>query len=141
MGNGPFFLQIFQTKRLLSRFKKMEDLFHCSSAQGALGWMGKLTFLFMGVQTVLFCVHSCVLILQQQRELERAFNRPVDPRKKILSDMESFVNTLHSQGHIIILAGDANEDMNNPSSAINKFLSNCKKYKIIYASYLYFVGG
>ncbi len=39
------------------------------SAQGALGWMGKLTFLFMGVQTVLFCVHSCVLILQQQREL------------------------------------------------------------------------
>ena len=69
--------------------------------------------------------------LQQQRELERAFNRPVDPRKKILSDMESFVNTLHSQGHIIILAGDANEDMNNPSSAINKFLSNCNLVNVM----------
>tara|TARA_B110000908_G_scaffold172766_1_gene242902 strand:- start:1449 stop:2330 length:882 start_codon:yes stop_codon:yes gene_type:complete len=48
------------------------------SAQGALGWLGKLTAFFLSVQTILFCVHTCVAIIEQERELANSEEAAAD---------------------------------------------------------------
>lgn len=44
------------------------------STQGAMAWFGKLTAMLLGLQTILFCVHTCVAILEQERELSESGN-------------------------------------------------------------------
>ena len=64
------------------------------------------------------------IYLQQQNDLETAYNRVMDPRKSITKDIEKYIRDLATRGHTIILTGDTNEHLQTPNNAIQKMLDN-----------------
>ena len=70
---------------------------------------------------------SCTIRSQQAKDLLVDTEEHLDPREEILKDLQKEINRLHEKGHMIILYGDMNEDIQQ-STRISKFLreSNMK---------------
>ena len=66
---------------------------------------------------------------QQEMDLLKEYGEIVDPRKRLLSDLEIHIQQEHSKGYHIILMGDLNEDVQN-SKTIDKFLGATGLYNI-----------
>ena len=66
---------------------------------------------------------------QQEMDILKDSGEIVDPRKKILSDLEVYIQQEHGKGYQIILMGDLNEDLQN-SKNIAKFLGATGLYNI-----------
>ena len=70
---------------------------------------------------------SCTIRCQQQKDLLVDTEQHVDPREQILIDLQKKIKELHEKGHLVVLFGDFNEDVQH-SNRILRFLmeSNLK---------------
>ena len=68
---------------------------------------------------------GCTIYHQQQLDIEEKeyeAEKDVDVRKRFRDDLKEFIRKQHSQGHIVILLADFNDDMNKSGNATNTFL-------------------
>ena len=62
------------------------------------------------------------IYMQQKKDLLKARGKDMDPRKVILQDMAKFIKNEHEKGNLVILMGDANEELRDNDNSINDFL-------------------
>ena len=70
---------------------------------------------------------NCTIRSQQETDLLEETGKHLDPREQILIDLNKSITDLHSKGHLVILYGDMNDDIQT-SNRISTFLmkSNMK---------------
>ena len=59
---------------------------------------------------------------QQEKDLLQETGKHLDPREQVLRDLQDFIIKLHGKGHLVILLGDMNDDLQT-SSRVNQFLN------------------
>ncbi len=74
---------------------------------------------------------GCTIYHQQQLDFEEEGKRMINLRKQFCSDMVMTVRDLHLKGHIVILMGDFNEDLNIQGNQINTMLRDCGLTNVI----------
>jgi hypothetical protein len=68
---------------------------------------------------------GCTIYHQQQLDFEEEGKRMINLWKQFCADMVTTVRNLHLKGHIVILMGDFNEDLNIQGNQINTMLQDC----------------
>ncbi len=63
------------------------------------------------------------IYMQQKKDLLDATGKDVDPRQDILDSLTTSIQHEHAKGNLVILIGDANEDLSKEESTFNQFLS------------------
>ena len=73
---------------------------------------------------------NCTVYLQQQLDLIQEKRENTDPREVILEDLSKMIATDHSQGKIVILCGDMNENIGE-SKKLKTFLEENDLYNAV----------
>jgi hypothetical protein len=68
---------------------------------------------------------GCAIYHQQQLDFEEEGLRMTNLRKQFCSDIVLTIQSLHQKGHIVILMGDFNEDLNICGNQVNTMLCDC----------------
>jgi hypothetical protein len=68
---------------------------------------------------------GCTISHQQQLDIEEEGSRMINLQKQFCSDIVSTIQSLHQNGHIVILMGDFNKDLNIRSNQVNTMLRDC----------------
>jgi hypothetical protein len=78
---------------------------------------------------------GCTIFHQQQLDFEENNTYNVDLQKQFILDMTNFVQSLHSEGHTLILMGDMNDDLNDANGDISNMLRACGLTNIMKAAF------
>ena len=70
------------------------------------------------------------IYMQQTNQLEKHYNRTMDPRKTITKDMKNYIRDLIARGHHVLLVGDTNEHLQNAKNEIQTMLDELEMKNI-----------